>query len=161
MTNAKLILSGQYTSRGFIGASTTMEFGAAASPWFGLVGLGRTNTKPYYNLNFDPNDSTLIGTGWRPDASTVASLYQIRDDRLDTGQRVTHLVVRRKTGRLTRITLDLFERAGRAAPEADLFRATGAALTYDHEPWFVRVAWDPKAGFTASDMTRLAIGMRF
>lgn len=70
MTKAKLIPSGQYASRGFIGASTTMEFGAAASPWFGLVGLGRTNTKPYYNLNFGPNDSLLIGTGWTPDSAS-------------------------------------------------------------------------------------------
>lgn len=162
VSNAKLILSAQYASRGFVGASTTLEFnGGPDSRWFGLVGLGRTNTRPYYNLNFDPNDSTLIGAGWRPDASTTITGYQIRDDRLDTGQRVTHLVVRRKTGHLTRITIDLFERAGRASPEADLFRGTGITLTYDQDPWFVRLAHDPKAGFTASDMTRLAFGWRF
>ena len=162
VSNAKLIVSAQYASRGFVGASTTLEFnGGPDARWFGLVGLGRTNTRPYYNLNFDPNDSTLIGAGWRPDASTTITGYQIRDDRLDTGQRVTHLVVRRKTGHLTRITIDVFERAGRASPEADLFRGTGITLTYDHDTWFVRASHDPKAGFTASDMTRLAIGMRF
>ena len=158
----RLIASGQVASRGFTGASATLELSdAERTRYFGLIGLGRTNTRPYYNLNFDPNDSTLIGAGWRPDSATAVTLYQIRDDRLGTGQRVTHLVVRTKTGEKSRITLDLFRRAGRSEADAELFRATGIALTWDREPWFVRLAWDPKANFTASDMTRLAIGVRF
>ncbi len=158
----KLIASGQLASRGFVGASATFEFSDSnKTPYFGLLGLGRTNRRPYYNLNFDPNDSTLIGAGWRPNESTATTLYQIRDDRLGTGQRVTHLVVRGKTGERSRLTVDLFQRAGRADPDAESFRATGVTLTYDQEPWFIRVAWDPKANFTASNMTRLAIGARF
>ena len=158
----RFIASGQVASRGFTGASVTLELSdGRQTPYFGLIGLGRTNTRPYYNLNFDPNDSTLIGAGWRPDSATAVTLYQIRDDRLGTGQRVTHLVARAKTGDKSRITLDLFRRVGRSEADADLFRATGIALTWDREPWFVRLAWDPKANFTASDMTRLAIGMRF
>ena len=88
-------------------------------------------------------------------------MYQVRDDRLGTGQRVTHLVWRTQTGAHSRLTVDLFRRSGRADREAELLRATGITLTYDQEPWFVRLGWDPKANFTASDMTRLAVGMRF
>ncbi len=29
----------------------------ATAPWFAAAGLGRTNLRPYVNLNFDPNDS--------------------------------------------------------------------------------------------------------
>ena len=89
------------------------------------------------------------------------TLYQVRDDRLGTGQRVTHLVWRGKAGDKSRITVDLFRREGRSDADSEFFRATGLALTWDREPWFIRLARDPKANFTASDMTRLAIGVRF
>jgi hypothetical protein len=158
----RVIASGQYAWRGFLGVSATLELSnGKEAPYFGLLGLGRTNLKPYYNLNFDPNDSTLLGAGWRPDRTTLVTLYQVRDDRLRTEQRVTHLVLRRQMGELARLTVDLFRRAGRSDPDSEFFHGTGVTLTYDQEPWFVRLAWDPKANFTASDMTRLALGIRF
>ena len=160
----RVIASGQYASQGFWGGSVTLEASAAAmGPYVGLLGLGRTNRKPYYNLNFDPNDSVLIGAGWRPDEDTVLTLFYVYDDRLGTGQRVTHLVLRRKTGPRSRWTFDVFKRAGRsdADPESEWFKANGIALTYDREPWFIRLAWDPKVNYPNSDMTRLAIGVRF
>ena len=160
----RVIVSGQYASQGFWGGSVTLEASAAAmGPYVGLLGFGRTNQRPYYNLNFDPNDSILIGGSWRPDEGTALTLYHIRDDRLGTGQRVTHMVLRQKIGARSRWTVDLFRRAGRsdADPESDSFKGNGFALTYDREPWFIRLAWDPKVNYTNSDMTRLAIGVRF
>lgn len=160
----RVIASGQYASQGFWGGSVTLEASAAAmGPYVGLLGLGRTNRKPYYNLNFDPNDSVLIGAGWRPDEGTSLTLFQVRDDRLGTGQRVTHFVLRQKTGARSRWTVDAFNRSGRsdADPDSESFKANGIALTYDREPWFVRFAWDPKINYTNSDMTRLALGVRF
>jgi hypothetical protein len=157
----KFIASAQYASHGFWGASGTIELSGKDVPYFGLLGLGRTNTRPYYNLNFDPNDSTLIGAGWRPDAATQASLYQVKDDRLRTGQRVTHFVYRSKLDERSRLTLDLFRREGRSDPDAERVAATGLTLTYDREPWFARISWDPKVNYTASDMTRVSIGLRF
>jgi hypothetical protein len=160
----RVIVSGQYASHGFWGASVTLEVSAAAmGPYVGLLGLGRTNRRPYYNLNFDPNDSVLIGAGWRPDDGTALTLFHVRDDRLGTRQRVTHFVLRQKTGARSRWTLDLFNRSGRsdADPASPSFKAYGLTLTYDREPWFVRLAWDPKVNYTDSDMTRLAIGVRF
>jgi len=159
----KLIASAQAASRGFLGGSATFEIGdATVTPFYALAGFGRTNLQPYYNLNFDPNDSTLIGGGWRSaDQTKTATLYRIHDDRLGTGQTVTHLVLRGKTGERSRLTVDLFRREGRSAPDAEYFAATGVSVTYDRDPWFIRLAIDPRANFTASDMTRLAVGMRF
>jgi len=161
----RVIASGQYASQGFWGGSVTLEASAAAmGSYVGLLGWGRTNLKPYYNLNFDPNDSVLIGAGWRPDDETAVTVFQIRDDRLGTGQRVTHFVLRQKTGTRARWTVDLFNRSGRSGPDSaasEGFRATGIAITYDQEPWFARLAWDPKVNYTNSDMTRAAIGVRF
>ena len=160
----RVIASGQAASHGFWGGSVTLEASMAATgSSVGLLGWGRTNLKPYYNLNFDPNDSVLIGAGWRPDDATAVTVYQIRDDRLGTGQRVTHFVLRRKTGTRSRWTVDLFNRSGRnePGPDSEWFRATGVAITYDRKPWFARLAWDPKANYTDSDMTRIAIGVRF
>ena len=159
----KLIASAQAASRGFLGSSATLELGdASVTQYFALVGFGRTNLKPYYNLNFDPNDSKLVGGGWRSaDQANTATLYRIYDDRLGTGQKVTHLVLRGKIGERSRLTLDLFRRDGRSAPDAEYFAATGMSVTFDSDSWFIRLAIDPRASFTASDMTRLAVGMRF
>ncbi len=159
----KLIASAQAASRGFLGGSATFEIGdATVTPFYALAGFGRTNLQPYYNLNFDPNDSTLIGGGWRSaDQAKTATLFRIHDDRLGTGQTVTHLVLRGKTGKGSRLTVDLFRREGRSAPDAEYFAATGVSVTYDRDPWFIRLAIDPRANFTASDMTRLAVGIRF
>jgi hypothetical protein len=160
----RIVGSAQLATRGFLGGSVTAELGTGSA--FGLLGLGRTNLKTYYNLNFDPNDSQLYGAGWRQSKDTVLTLYQIRDDRLGTGQRVTHLVLRTKPERRTRWTIDLFRKKGYGgdadeAGERPSFKGTGFALAYDFEPWFVRVAWDPKVNFTSSDMLRVAGGMRF
>ncbi len=164
----RVIVSGQVASHGFVGGSVTLEASAAAmnpsmAAFVGMVGWGRTNLRPYYNLNFDPNDSVLIGAGWRPNEGTTLTMFQVFDDRLGTGQRVTHFVLRLKTGERSRWTFDVFNRVGRndSAPESEILHATGITLTYDLEPRFVRIAWDPKVNYTNSDMTRLAIGVRF
>ena len=83
----------QYATRGFLGGSLTGEIGER---YFALAGFGRTNLKDYFNLNFDPNDMVLLGFGTRALPNTSLSLFQIRDDRLGTGQRISHLVARYK-----------------------------------------------------------------
>jgi hypothetical protein len=90
-------------------------------------------------------------------------LFQIRDDRLHTGQRITHLVARYKPDDKTRWTLDVFHKSGRANadPTSEVLRGTGASLTYDFEPYFVRIANDPYVNFTNNHMVRVAAGMRF
>jgi hypothetical protein len=52
----------QLASGGFVGGSVQVEMG---EPWFAAIGLGRTNLRPYVNLNFDPNDSYTLCAGRR------------------------------------------------------------------------------------------------
>jgi hypothetical protein len=158
----KLVLSGQNASGGFWGGSSNLELSVSPeSQFFGLLGLGRTNLKDYYNLNFDPNDAITVGGGYRSNPSTTLSAFQVRDDRLSTDQHVTHFVWRSQITKAQRWTVDFFHRSGRAEFGDPVYSGTGLSLTYDNMPWFVRLAWDPKASFTSSDMTRLAIGTRF
>jgi len=174
MPLGRIIGSVQGATRGFVGGSVTLELSGASSqsgeeagstrPLFALLGLGRTNLRSYYNLNFDPKDSTLIGIGGRWRGGGEGTLYQIHDNRLGTGQRVTHAVWRQRLGERSRITLDLFQRDGRSDRDAERYRGTGLGVTVDvadRQPWFVRLVHDPKANFTDSDMTRVALGLRF
>ena len=156
----KLIPSAQYASHGFLGGSLNAEIGER---YFALLGFGRTNLKPYFNLNFDPNDAITFGMGTRALPRTTLSLYQIQDDRLHTGQRITHLVTRYKSDDKTRWTLDVFHKSGRTDgdPSIEVLRATGAAVIYDFEPYFVHVTNDPYVNFTKNHMVRVAVGMRF
>jgi hypothetical protein len=156
----KLIPSVQYATQGFFGGSLNAEVGER---YYALLGFGRTNLKPYYNLNFDPNDAITFGFGTRAFPRTTLSLYQILDDRLHTGQRITHLVARYKPTDKTRWTLDVFHKRGRTNADSsnDVLRGTGASATYDFEPYFLRVAYDPYVNFSNNHMTRLAAGMRF
>ncbi len=156
----KLMPSVQYASHGFVGGSLNAEIGER---YFALLGFGRTNLKPYFNLNFDPNDAKMLGVGTRALPRTTLSLFQIRDDRLHTGQRITHLVTRYKPDDKTRWTVDIFRKSGRgdADPSSEILRGTGAAVTYDFEPYFVRFASDPYVNFTNNHMVRVAMGIRF
>ena len=156
----RVVPSFQYASRGFLGGSLYAEIGAE---WFGIVGWGRTNLKDYYNLNFDPNDAVTFGAGVHITPDATLSLYQVRDDRLDTGQRITHAVARWKPGAKTRWTVDVFYKEGRpdSDPESEQIHGTGVALTFDFDPYFVRVARDPHVNFSDNNMVRVALGFRF
>src|SRR6185295_19161371 len=51
----KAVISGQAATRGFLGFASQAEIGSDRLRL--IAGFGRTNLKPYYNLNFDPNDA--------------------------------------------------------------------------------------------------------
>jgi hypothetical protein len=149
----------QYATRGFLGGSLTLE---AGERYFGLLGIGRTNVRDYFNLNYDPNDTILIGVGTRALPKTTLSLFQIRDDRLGTGQHVIHLVARIKPDERTRWTFDVFHKEGRESADDELVvRGTGATVTYDFDRYFARIASDPHVNFSREHMLRLALGVRF
>ena len=156
----RLVPSLQYATRGFVGGSVTAEIGER---YFALAGFGRTNLRDYFNLNFDPNDMVLLGAGTRALPNTTLSLFQIRDDRLGTGQRVTHMVTRINSGDKLRWTVDVFYKEGRADsdPASPRVHGTGATLTVDYGRYFARVASDPYVNFSNEHMVRVALGMRF
>jgi hypothetical protein len=158
----QLISSLQWASGGFVGGSITwdgkQDHVNGLSP---LLGWGRTNTKPYENLNFDPNDSVLLGGSFTSSPIGRLSLYQIYDDRLKTGQRVTHLVWRRPMSEAKRLTVDAFERVGASNAGEAQVKGHGLAVTLDIGDYFVRMAYDQKANFTQANITRVAVGLRF
>jgi len=159
-TYGRFVPSLQYATRGFLGGSLYAEVGG---DYYAILGWGRTNLKDYYNLNFDPNDAVTFGAGTRALPGTTLALYRVQDNRLDTGQRVTHLFVRIKPDERTRWTVDIFHKSGRpdSDPASEQVRGTGATVTYDFDRYFVRVASDPHVNFSDNDMVRVAFGFRF
>ena len=150
-------LSAQLASGGFVGGSLTTELGGE---YYAILGLGRTNLKDYYNLNFDPNDAITLGFGTRAINNTELSLQQVRDDRLGTGQQITHLVWRYKPTEAERISIDGAYKSGLGTNATNVH---GYSLTfdYDYHQYFCRIAYDQYANFTLNNLTRLSIGIRF
>lgn len=146
----------QAASRGFWGGSLNLQVG---DPWFALVGWGRTNLKPYFNLNFDPNDAITASVGWHGPEGRSVSLTLVSDDRLHTGQKDWHLNGRWPLGTGLRATVDLMRKTGLG--DGGEVRAWGISGGLDFPAWFVRVARDPKQNFSVQDATRLAVGTRF
>ncbi|MGZ5846675.1 MAG: hypothetical protein ACXWJJ_04305 [Ramlibacter sp.] len=146
----------QLASGGFRGGSLYFETG---QDWFAGAGLGRTNLRPYANLNFDPNDAITLAAGRRWGESQAVTLLLIADNRQNPDQRHLHLNWRSSYAGGERLTLDLL--AKRGTVDGQRIARLGFSATYDWPRWFVRAAWDPKVNFTAQDMLRLAAGTRF
>ena len=158
----RAIYSLQAASGGFLGGSLTWDLRTSQDPWFApMVGWGRTNTRTYYNLNFDPNDSYLVGGSFALPARGLLTVFLVADDRLGTGQRVTHAVYRTPLGEDMRLTVDLFTRQGRSDPSAAKVAGTGLAVGLDYRDFFLKFTHDARANFTAVDMNRLVTGWRF
>lgn len=148
--------SAQFASGGFVGGSVQMEAGA---PWFAGAGLGRTNLRPYYNLNFDPNDSWLAQAGRRGAEGQLVMVQMVRDNRQSPDERHVHLIYRQPLADGDRLTLDALYKTGWV--EGERIRRWGWTLTYDWPRVFVRVARDPRTNFTPLDAWRLSVGARF
>lgn len=146
----------QAASGGFFGGSVYAETG---EDWFAGAGLGRTNLRPYVNLNFDPNDAWTIAGGRRWDDGRVLTLMLVGDNRQNPDERHLHLVFRTPMGEGHRLTLDLLAKRGLVA--GSLIHKAGVSVAYDWPRYFIRVAWDPKVNFTPQDMVRVSAGMRF
>jgi hypothetical protein len=154
--------SSQLASGGFVGGSITSEVGPKNV--FGLLGFGRTNLQPYVNLNFDPNDMIQFGLGWRPDrlkGHHVFSLYRTQDNRLNTGQAITHLVWRDAYSEGHRFSVDAFHKRGEIDTGATIRNKVGVGVGYENGPWGIRLAYDPYVNFTSERMLRLNGTFRF
>jgi hypothetical protein len=139
----------------FVGGSVNTQVGHT---WYGLAGIGRTNLKPYFNLNFDPNDAITLGGGHLFEDGQNWSLFMVRDDRLNTGQTDVHL-----SGRIPvsqdRLTVDLMRKSGNG--DTGYIRTWGASVGWDFPRWFLRLARDNKQNFSADDAWRFSGGVRF
>ena len=154
----QIVYSVQAAERGFAGGAITAQIGGAV---YGIAGWGRTNLRSYYNLNFDPNDAITLGAGGWWGRQHQVSLYRIQDDRLHTGQRVTHLVWRYHLDNAHRLTLDLADKRGRSQADGPWLQGGSIGLTWDWHAHFVRLALDQKVNFTDDTQKRLSLGWRF
>ncbi len=154
---AQIVWSMQAASGGFLGGSINAQIGDAT---YAIVGFGRTNLKNYYNLNFDPNDAITLGIGRHVDDKTDVSIYQIRDDRLDTRQRITHLYVHRKLSDAYRCSIDATHKSGTTS-DGNFITGYGLTATLAIQQYFVRIARDQYANFSTATQTRISLGMGF
>lgn len=146
----------QFASHGFVGGSIQLETGA---PWFAGVGLGRTNLRPYWNLNFDPNDAYTLSAGHRSTDNQLFMFQLVRDNRQNPDQQHVHFVYRQPLADGERLTVDALYKTGLVGDER--IRRWGLSLAYDWPRFFAHVAWDPKTNFTPVDSLRLSVGTRF
>lgn len=146
----------QAATRGFLGGSVNVQVG---KPYYAVIGWGRTNLRPYMNLNFDPNDAVTAGIGWQGEDGRTVSLTVIADDRLHTGQKDWHLYTRWPLPSEWRATVDVMRKLGQG--DEGPVHAWGCSVTVDAPSWFFRLARDPKQNFSALDATRLSAGIRF
>ncbi len=155
----KALLSGQAATRGFLGFASQAEIGRSSVRL--ITGFGRTNLKPYFNLNFDPNDAVTLGVVADLPHGMRASFYAVHDDRLGTGQTVVHALLRTSDDPAQRWTIDVSQRRGPLGDAGERVRRTGIGVTYDRAPYFGRIVFDPNANFSGHDMLRLGFGVRF
>jgi hypothetical protein len=154
----QLVPSLQLASHGFVGGSVSAQIGDEI---YALLGFGRTNMVDYYNLNFDPNDSIVYGLGTSLLPKSTLSLFTVKDDRLGTGQVITHIVWHIASNDHQRWSVDLSKKHGHATAYDEYVSGNAFTLTYDYWDKFFRLAKDRKVNFTTEDQTRLTVGLRF
>lgn len=154
----QMVPSVQAASGGFAGGSLNFQIG---QPVYLIAGLGRTNLRNYYNLNFDPNDAVTLGLGTRLPQGHQLSVFSVKDNRLATDQIITHAVWRWQASDTDRWTVDLAYKTGRSSPEDERVSGRSLSVTYDHRRTFVRLAYDEKVNFSANNQTRVSAGLRF
>jgi hypothetical protein len=147
----------QAASHGFVGATLYAEVGRG---FIGIVGTGRTNLEPYWNLGFDPNDYIQFGAGYVDRDGNRASVYVIHDNRLNTGQTNTHLFFRRYLPRSWRLTAEVVHEHGNG-DDGLVVDAWVKSVDVDWSRWVVRVAVDPHVNYTPDRQVRIAAGVRF
>lgn len=146
----------QIASQDFAGGSLQFETG---DPWFVGAGIGRTNLKPYWNLNFDPNDSYNLSVGYRVEGGQTFALLYVRDNRQNPDQRHLHFFWRQPMPDTQRLTLDLLYKEGLV--DGTMIHRWGASVTYDWPKLLFRIAYDPHANFGPDNLWRFSIGTRF
>lgn len=154
---AEIVWSGQSAAGGFLGGSINLHLG---KPWYLIAGFGRTNLHTYYNLNFDPNDAITLGVGGAVFPHTELALYQIRDDRLGTGQRVTHLYLRQELSDQNKLSLDGSYKSGQNE-DGVVIHGYAMTVTYAHRHMFIRLAHDRYANFSNTTQNRISLGTNF
>lgn len=152
-----LVPSVQVATESFFGGSVYSEVGRKV---YLVAGASRTNLNPYANLTFDPNESWQLGAGVHVSTADRLAAFTIWDNRLDTGQQNSHVVVRHYFPRSHRLTIDVSYKSGHG-DESTFVRGSGEAMEYDWHRWFIKFARDAHVNFTRDTMWRSGAGVRF
>ena len=145
----------QIASRGLLAGSANIQVGDI---WFAYAGLGRTNLKPYFNLNFDPNDAATYGIGHRTEGNQLYNLYVIADNRLGTHQQDWHLTAKLPFN-TQHLAIDLLYKHGNG--DTGVITAWGYSAAWNWEKLFLRVTKDPHQNYSTQDAWRIAAGIRY
>ncbi|HVZ44035.1 MAG TPA: hypothetical protein VHA82_09505 [Ramlibacter sp.] len=146
----------QIASRGFLGGNLYLETG---DTWFAGAGIGRTNLRPYQDLNFDPNDAWTLSGGYRWTEAHELSLTLIGDNRQNPDERHLHVLWRTPSAEGERLTVDVLAKRGLVSGQ--MIHKVGLSVGYAWPRVFARIVWDPRVNFTPRDMLRLQAGLRF
>lgn len=155
----QLTSSLQLATHGFAGGALNAQLGDES--WYALLGWGRTNLKDYYNLNFDPNDAVTLGMGGKLPGNSSYSFFTVWDDRLHTGQQISHAILHMPWQNESRLSLDYAYKRGRASEQETLVQGSSLAVGLDYRDMFLRVTADHKVNFSQYNQTRVALGLRF
>ena len=154
---ARLTINPEFGSGGYAGLSASAEVGGDT---YAILGLSRTNLRPFYNLNFDPGDAITWGIGSRAVARTELALYQVRDNRLGSGQQVSHLSWRYRPDDDQRLTIAASYKSGQTE-DSVFIRGYGLSVGYDYKDYFFRIGREQHANFSPVPMSRFGVGLRF
>ena len=146
----------QVASGGFVGGSVSAETG---KNWVAGAGLGRTNLRPYVNLNFDPNDAWMASAGYRWNSRQSMLLQVVRDNRNNPDQQNVHWVYRMPRPDGQRLVIDVLRKTGTVNDQ--FVRKYGLSVSYDWPSVFVHLAYDPYVNFTPQNMWRVSVGTHF
>ncbi len=145
----------QAASRGFLGGSITLQVGG---DWYVLAGFGRTDSRPYFNLNFDPNDALTFGAGHHAENGMTYLIFVVADDRFHTGQRDWHANVQIPVG-ASHATVDVLRKSG--LTDTGPITGWGFSANWDWPRYFLRIAYDPHQNFSSQNAWRFVSGLRF
>jgi hypothetical protein len=88
-------------------------------------------------------------------------LFSVKDNRLNTGQIVTHGTWRWKIDDAQRLVIDVSRKSGKLTQYSDPIKGNGISISYDHGNQFVKWAIEQKVNFTDNKQQRISAGLRF
>jgi len=143
-------------SNGAVSGSLYAELG---NKTYGIVGISRTNLRPFFDLFFDPSDAIQLGIGHHLSDYDRIFGFTIFDNRLHTHQQNTHLKWRHRLNAKNGITFETWIKTGRG--DEEYVRTAGGGFYFDRPTWFLKAYYDPHVNFSNQTMVRVGIGKKF
>ncbi len=124
-----------------------------------ILGVSRTNLRPFFNLSWDPNESLQLGLGHHLSRYDKLYAFTIFDVRLHTGQQDTHVLYRRRLSARLGLTVDGLFKSGHT-DSGRYVRALGLGLYLDGVRFLLKAYYDPFVNFSDHAMVRIALGAK-